>query len=80
MLVLVAYYVTSMGAAVEFIDTTYATKKEEEDCSESEKEQEKEEKEQEKGAEDYRIEMLNIEDAKLKEKELGEAAVNHLGE
>lgn len=68
-----AYYVTSMGAAVEFIDTTYATEKEDFSVDDDD------DQEREKDAEDYRKEMLNIEEMKMKEKELGEAAVNHLG-
>jgi hypothetical protein len=62
-----------MGAAVEFIDTTYAG-------DGKDMEEEGEEEEEEKCQEDYRKEMMSMEDAKLKEKELGELAVNHLGE
>lgn len=70
--IFLAYYVTSMGAAVEFIDTSYAegAEGEEEDGAGPH------DLAREKDEEEFKQESLNI----IKEKELGEAAVNHLGE
>jgi len=72
-----AYYVTSMGAAVEFIDTTYTAEGEEDGLSSDDEE---DRVGHVIGGEEHLKEIMNIEENKAKEKEFGETAVNHLGE
>jgi hypothetical protein len=64
-----------MGAAVEFIDTTYGV----EGDGDLSSDEEGVDDDKGKGTDDYMKEILDLEGAKAKEKEVDEAAVNHLG-
>lgn len=68
-----AYYVTSMNAAVEFIDTTFAEE------GVSAKDGEQEEDQEAPSQEELSQELRALEEAKGREKEQAEAAVAHLG-